>query len=73
MTPQSGGDDPRHPGRGVDPGAAPAHDAGMHQEPTPKALPAAAQQLQTWIDLRDRLQQLHAELEYLRLMLRLRG
>ena len=45
----------------------------MQHEPKPLALPPEAVQLQKWVDLRDRLQALHAELEYLRLMLRMRG
>ena len=47
----------------------------MKPENTPRDLPpvtaAAVQQLQTWEKLRDELQTLHAELEYLRLMLKL--
>ena len=47
----------------------------MDANPTPRELPpvttAAARQLQKWEQLRDELQALHAELEYLRLMLRL--
>jgi hypothetical protein len=47
----------------------------MKPEHIPRELPpvtaAAARQLETWEKLRDELQALHAELEYLRLMLRL--
>jgi hypothetical protein len=47
----------------------------MRSEPTPSGLPQkpnAPAQSQAWIDLRDRLQRLHAELEYLQLMLKMR-
>jgi hypothetical protein len=47
----------------------------MRSEPTPSGLPQrpnAPAQLQAWIDLRERLQRLHAELEYLQLMLKMR-
>ena len=59
-----------------------ANHAGMNA-PNPSHTPAtpprstqplaarAAQQLQNWEQLRDQLQALHAELEYLRLMLKL--
>lgn len=45
----------------------------MKSEPLPIALPADAARLQALVDLRDRLHRLHAELEFLRLMLRLRS
>lgn len=44
-------------------------------EPIPGGLPStleAAQRMHAWTELKARLQQLHAELEYLRLMLVLR-
>jgi hypothetical protein len=47
----------------------------MSTEPdraTPPSLPADQARLDALITLRDRLQELHAELEFLRLMLRLR-
>jgi hypothetical protein len=47
----------------------------MKSEQPPRDLPpltaAAAQQLQAWQQLRDQMQVLYAELEYLRLMLRI--
>lgn len=48
----------------------------MKPQDTPRDLPpitaaAAAQQLAAWERLRDQMQTLHAELEYLRLMLKL--
>ncbi|MEO8805253.1 MAG: hypothetical protein ABI433_04175 [Burkholderiaceae bacterium] len=47
----------------------------MKPENTPPAnIPltaAAVRQLQNWQDLREQMQMLHAQLEYLRLMLRL--
>lgn len=47
----------------------------MNSNPPPRALPPlaarAAQRLQDWERLRDQLQALHAELEYLRLMLKI--
>jgi hypothetical protein len=47
----------------------------MRTEPTPSGLPltqAAEARLQAWQELRDKLQRLHAELEYLRLMMKMR-
>ncbi len=47
----------------------------MNSDPAPDHLPrtqAAEAQLQAWLDLKDRLQQLHAQLEYVRLMMKLR-
>jgi hypothetical protein len=38
-----------------------------------KTSPADIARLQALVDLRDRLVELHAQLEYVRLMLRLRG
>jgi len=47
----------------------------MNPHNTPRELPPitarAAQQLQDWEKLREQMQSLHAELEYLRLMLKL--
>jgi hypothetical protein len=47
----------------------------MNSNPPPRALPPlanrAAQRLQDWERLRDQLKALHAELEYLRLMLKI--
>lgn len=47
----------------------------MNTQNTPRDLPPltarAAQQLQDWEKLREQMQTLHAELEYLRLMLKL--
>ena len=47
----------------------------MKPQQTPRELPpitaAAARQLATWEQLREQMQTLHAELEYLRLMLKL--
>ena len=47
----------------------------MNPHNTPRELPPitarAAQQLQDWERLREQMQSLHAELEYLRLMLKL--
>jgi hypothetical protein len=49
----------------------------MNPQNTPRELPPltarAAQQLQQWEQLREQMQTLHAELEYLRLMLKLNG
>jgi hypothetical protein len=45
----------------------------MDAKTTPPALPPEALQLQRWADLREELQKLHADLEYLRLLLRLRA
>lgn len=49
----------------------------MNSPATPRHLPPlalrAAQQLQDWERLRDELQALHAQLEYLRLMLKLQS
>jgi hypothetical protein len=48
----------------------------MKTQPNPDALPlaqAAEARLRTWLELRDRLQRLHAELEYLRLMIKMRS
>ena len=61
------------PARGVDPSGAAADHAGMDAKTTPPALPPEALQLQRWADLREELQKLHADLEYLRLLLRMRG
>jgi hypothetical protein len=47
----------------------------MNTQPNPDGLPltqAAESRLQAWVELRDRLQRLHAELEYLRLMMKMR-
>jgi len=47
----------------------------MSTESTPSGLPlthAAEARLQAWLQLRERLQRLHAELEYLRLMIKMR-
>jgi hypothetical protein len=61
--------------RGIDPAAAWRNDEAMNPQNTPRDLQPltvrAAQQLQDWEQLRDQLQALHAELEYLRLMLKL--
>ncbi len=47
----------------------------MKPQDTPRELPpltaAAAEQLQKWENLREQMQNLHAELEYLRLMLKI--
>jgi hypothetical protein len=48
-------------------------DEAMKSEPLPIALPPDATRLQALVDLRDRLHRLHAELEFLRLMLRMRS
>ena len=45
----------------------------MNTHPTPPKLPPQAEKLLALVDLRDQLQVLHARLEYLRLMLRLRA
>ena len=49
----------------------------MNPQNTPRELPPitarAAQQLQQWEQLREQMQTLHAELEYLRLMLKMNG
>jgi hypothetical protein len=49
----------------------------MNPQNTPRDLPPltarAAEQLQAWEKLREQMQTLHAELEYLRLMLKLNG
>jgi hypothetical protein len=45
----------------------------MDTQPTPPELPAEAAKLLDLVDLRDQLKELHAKLEYLRLMLRLRA
>ncbi len=50
-------------------------DGLMNPDQNPERLPralAAEAQLQAWLDLKERLQQLHAQLEYVRLMLKLR-
>ena len=46
-------------------------DANSNPRELPPVTAAAANQLQRWEQLRDELQALHAQLEYLRLMLRL--
>jgi hypothetical protein len=64
-----------HPKCGVDRKWRWRDHLAMRSEPTPSGLPQrlnAPAQLQAWIDLRDRLQRLHAELEYLQLMLKMR-
>ena len=49
----------------------------MNPQNTPRELPPitarATQQLQQWEQLREQMQTLHAELEYLRLMLKMNG
>ncbi len=51
--------------------------ATMDPKNTPRELPPftarAAQQLQDWEALREQMRTLHAELEYLRLMLKMNG
>ena len=65
------------PDPGIDAQPSQRNDAHMKPENTPRELPpvtaAAARQLESWEKLRDELQTLHAELEYLRLMLKLNG
>jgi hypothetical protein len=61
--------------RGIDPASAWGKDVAMNPNNTPRELPPltarAAEQLQTWEKLREQMQTLHAELEYLRLMLKM--
>jgi hypothetical protein len=48
----------------------------MNTQPDSAGMPltqAAESRLQAWLELRDRLQRLHAELEYLRLMMKMRS
>jgi hypothetical protein len=49
----------------------------MNPQNTPRELPPltarAAEQLQQWEQLREQMQSLHAELEYLRLMLKMQA
>lgn len=63
--------------RGIENTLPCGNDLPMKPENTPPAnLPhsaAAVRQLQNWQDLREQMQTLHAQLEYLRLMLRLGG
>jgi len=49
----------------------PAMDRPDAAPPEPPAPPDAA--LQAWLELRQRLQLLHAELEFMRLMMKLRA
>jgi hypothetical protein len=60
---------------GIDAPAVQIDHTPMRDEPTPSGLPltqAAEARLQAWQELRDKLQRLHAELEYLRLMMKMR-
>lgn len=43
------------------------------RDPLPPATAAAMAQLHAWEQLRDELQRLHAELEYLRVMMKVSG
>ena len=45
----------------------------MDTRPSPPTLPPEATKLQALVELREQLRELHAKLEYLRLMLRLRA
>lgn len=63
-----------HPARGVDPAGARPDHADMDAPDRPDELPLAHADLrrqQAWNELLLRMQELHAQLEYLRLMLRL--
>jgi hypothetical protein len=63
-----------HPRRGVDRQAKASDDRFMKPEDKPQKQtePVTAEaQMQAWTDLRDQMQRLHAELEYVRLMLKL--
>lgn len=64
------------PTLGIRPAGAPVDDRCMEQpNPTPREpdLDAARAQLETLLALKESMQQLHAQLEYLRLMIRLRS
>jgi hypothetical protein len=64
----------RPPDRGVDPDpTAPDHAAMQPQDPsspTPPNAEAASDALQALLDLKAQMERLHAELEYVRLMLK---
>lgn len=64
-----------HPGRGIDPAQRLRDHAGMQPRqpdpPKPPADPDAYERLIKLIELRDTLRETHAQLEFLRLMVRL--